>query len=366
MRASLSSDADVTLWLDRFRDLLLPFLAALAAILVLLFAWLIAWRAILGLHAMWRRGIVARYQPAVDALTGPAPAPDALGRLAHSPRRHRAAIGDLIIDALRITTGEVVPRLRDAIDALGLIRHWRVNLSDRRWWVRADAARALGLARDPAAAGPLVAALDDPHEEVRAAAVDALGRLADPQSVPALLARLSDQSRHQRARMVEAICRQGPSVVPELLRHVDECPGDTAVAIDVLGMTGATGALERLLAWTSASDTTVRVAALRAIGSIGLDDRSFYYALRALEDPDADVRGMAARALGRSGREAAVLYLAEHLDDEWLVAAHAATGLRRLGRTGAEALEARVEAPGQAGDLARQMVWELTSLRAGA
>lgn len=356
----------MTLWLDRVRDLLLPFLAALAATLVLLFAWLILRRAALALHAMWRHAIVARYRPAVDALTGPAPPPRTVERLARSPRRHHAVIADLIIDALRVTTGEIVPRLREAIDALGLIREWRARVSDRRWWVRAGAVRALGLARDPDALPLLAGALDDPHEEVRAAAVDALGWLADPRAIPALLARLSDQSRHQRARMVEAICRMGRSVAPELLRHVAGHPADTAVAIDVLGMTGATGALDRLLAWTGATEAQVRIAALRAIGSIGLDDRSFYYALRALDDPDAGVRGMAARALGRSGREAAVPYLAGHLDDEWLVAAHAATGLRRLGRAGSDALTARLDAPGQAGDLARQMIWELASPGAAA
>ena len=356
----------MTLWLDRFRELLVPALGALASVLVLLLAGLIARRAALAVHAIWRRGIVARYQADVDAIAGPAPAPQSLRRLARSPRRYRATLADLIIDALRVTTGEVVPRLREAIDALGLLRHWHARLSDRRWWVRADAARALGLARDPGALDALVAALDDPDDEVRAAAVDALGRLADPRAVAALLARLSDQSRHQRARMVEAICRLGRSVVPALLQHVERHPADTALAIDVLGMAGATGALDRLLAWTAAAEAPVRVAALRAIGSIGLDDRSFYYALRGLTDADADVRGMAARALGRSGRQAAVPYLAGHLDDEWLVAAHAATGLRRLGPTGADALRARADAPGQAGDLARQMVWELDALGARA
>ena len=49
---------------------------------------------------------------------------------------------------------------------------------------------------------------------------------------------------------------------------------------------------------------------------------------------DPDVRGMAARALGRSGRQAAVPYLSAHLEDEWLVAAHCATGLRRIGGAG--------------------------------
>jgi hypothetical protein len=73
---------------------------------------------------------------------------------------------------------------------------------------------------------------------------------------------------------------------------------------------------------------------------------------------------MAARALGRSGRAAAVPYLSEHLDDAWLVAAHCATGLRRLGHDGSAALESRAAADGQAGDLARQMLWELTFLKA--
>ena len=59
---------------------------------------------------------------------------------------------------------------------------------------------------------PLLALLDDPHEEVRAAAVEALGHLGDPGCVPALLRALPDASRHQRARVVESIRELGPSV----------------------------------------------------------------------------------------------------------------------------------------------------------
>ena len=353
-------------WLDRLRDVLLPLLLTLASLLGVLFVWLVAWRLGVQFHAAWRRQILARYEPIVGELLGPAPGPDAVQRLACSPRRYRAAIASLIVDALRLMTGEIVPRLRDAVDALGLIDDWRVGLHDRRWWVRADSARALGLVCDPSAVEGLIAALDDPHEEVRAAAVDALGRIADPRAVPVLLARLPDESRHQRARLVEAIRRHGPLVVEGLLEYVRAHPSDTSLAIDVLGMTGATGALSELLAWTGSQESPVRVAALRAIGSIGLDDRSFYYALRGLEDPDADVRGMAARALGRSGRHTAVRYLATHLDDDWVVAAHAATGLRRLGHEGAAALRAHADDEGQAGALARQMLWELTALETAA
>jgi hypothetical protein len=354
----------VTLWIDRLREVLLPFLWVLASALAILFTWLVLWRLAAQIRTAWRREVTARYKPLVDELLSPASTADTVRELAQSPRRCHGVIGSVIIDALRLTTGEIVPKLRDALDALGLIDRWRIALHHRRWWVRTDAARALGLVRDPSAVEGLIGALDDPHEEVRAAAVDALGRLADPRAVPALIARLPDESRHQRTRLVEALRGQGPSIVTALLEYVRVYPNDTALAIDVLGMTGATGALSELLAWTGHSEPAVRVAALRAIGSIGLDDRSYYYALRGLEDTDSEVRGMAARALGRSGRQSAVPYLARHLDDDWVVAAHAATGLRRLGREGKAALGEHASAPGQAGVLARQMLWELTTLKA--
>lgn len=352
------------LWLDRLHDLVVPFLLVLATLLASMFTWLIAWRTGVQLHTTWRRQVMARYRPLVGELVGPSPAPDVMERLSRSPRRYRDAIGTLILDALRLTTGEIVPRLRDAAGVVGLVDRWRAGLHDRHWWVRAESVRALGLVRELSVVDTLIAALDDPHDEVRAAAVDALGRIGDDRAVPALLGRLPDESRHQRARLVEAVRRLGPSVVPALVAYAQAHPGDAALAIEVLGVTGGTGALEHLLAWTGADEPAVRVAALQAVGSIGLDERSYYYALRALDDPDPDVRGMAARALGRSGRRAAVPYLAAHLNDEWIVAAQAAAGLRRLGRDGALALRAQRDAPGQAGVLARQMIWELTALEA--
>ena len=105
----------------------------------------------------------------------------------------------------------------------------------------------------------------------------------------------------------------------------------------------------------------MRAAALQALGSLGLDDRAYYYMLRALGDTATAVRAMAARALGRSRRGEAAPYLAQHLGDEWLVAAHAATALRMLGPSGRARAEARQETPGLAGVLARQMLWERRS-----
>jgi HEAT repeat protein len=235
------------------------------------------------------------------------------------------------------------------------------DLGGHPWWRQSEAARALGLVRAEGALRPLLACLDDSHEEVRAAAVEALGHLGDPGCVPALLRALPDASRHQRARVVEAIRALGPGVAHALVAHARVHPDDLATVAELIGFTGAASASDDLLAWSSHPDDKVRASALQALGSLGLDDRAYYYTLRALGDTSEAVRAMAARALGRSRRGDAAPYLAHHLADEWLVAAHAATALRMLGPAGERELVARQEAPGLAGVLARQMLWERRS-----
>ena len=73
-----------------------------------------------------------------------------------------------MLATLRVTTGDIVPRLRDAAQALGLIEQWTAAIDDRRWWARAEAVRALGLVRNHCSIDRLMLALDEPHEEVRA------------------------------------------------------------------------------------------------------------------------------------------------------------------------------------------------------
>jgi len=353
-------------WLDRSNAFVAAILGGLTAVLALSLVGLVIWRAIDEVLYLRRQRLLDRYRPLVAALLDKTPDADPVARLVATPRRHRDLLGDLLLATLRVTTGDIVPRLRDAAQALGLIERWTAAIDDRRWWARTEAVRALGLVRNRDSMGRLVQALDEPHEEVRAAAVDAIGRIGDPACGPILLARLRDESRHQRARVVEAIRSLGPSMMPILLEHARVHADDTAMTIGILGVVGGTAAIDSLLEWSGSPDAAVRAAALRAIGSIGLDDRSYFYALRGLDDEDTDVRSMAARGLGRCGRHSAVPYLAAHLDDAWLVAAHCASGLRRLGAAGAAALQARAATPGQGADLARQMLWELTYQKAGA
>ena len=349
---------------DVFREYLILFLQASFAGLGVLFAYVLIRHAVESLRERHEAQLRTRYQPAVDAVLAaqdPTQLEAAITGLLGVPRRYIRHIGAMLIKPLRVASGSPVDSARAAAVRLGLIDRWTRDLDAHAWWRQADAALALGLVRAEDSLKRLLPLLEDPHGEVRAAAVEALGHLGDPACVPALLAALPDASRHQRARVVEAIRELGPSIAHALVAHARVRTDDLAMVAELIGFTGAASAADDLLAWSGHDDAKVRAAALQAIGSLGLDDRAYYYTLRALGDGAPDVRAMAARALGRSRRAEAAGYLAERLDDEWLVAAHAATALRMLGSAGERELLQRQAATGLAGVLARQMLWERRS-----
>jgi HEAT repeat protein len=351
---------------DLLIAVLVPFLIFSALGLIAMLVFLVLQRVIDEIQFRRRRSLTARYRPAVDALLRPDGGHDALVELARAPKRHRAAIAAMLLKPLAISTGSVVERLRDAARAMGLIEQWARQLSDRRWWVRAESTRALGLVRENRALSLLVAALDDDHEEVRAAAVDALGLIGNPQAIPVLLSRLADQSRNQRARIIEALREFGDAATLALVEHAQQRVEDAVAIADVLGLIGGPVASEQLKSWMTQPRADVRTAAMHALGTIGLDESGLIVALQALEDPEPAVRAMAARALGRARREEIAEHLAHHLDDEWMVAANCADALRRMGASGVERLQARADDEGYVGDLARQMLWERHAAGAGA
>jgi hypothetical protein len=334
-----------------------PFLAIGGSLLGVLLTFLMIQRAVREVRFKRRQKLMARYQPLVDVITQSGVTPPVLETLREAAVRHRPIVAELLLKPLHAARGRLVIHVREAVAAIGLVEHWTANLQNRRWWVRADSIRALGFVEQLSAVPAVLNALNDDHAEVRAAAVDALARLNDPRAIDALLARLGDSSYHQRARVVDALRNLGTAVTPALVEVAHVRPDCTRLVAEILGLIGTTAALEPLVIWCSDPKPEVRAAALEALGSIGLDDRSYYFALRALGDTDPRARAMAARALGLARREGAVDHLTTQLDDEWLPAAQAAGALRRLGVAGKAALQARAADTGQAGDLARQMLW---------
>jgi HEAT repeat protein len=286
--------------------------------------------------------------------------------LARVPARHLFVLEAMMLKTLALATGTLVDRIRAGARAAGLVEQWARQLSDRKWWIRAEAARALGLVRESRALPLIFSVLDDDHEEVRAAAVEALGLIGHPSAIPVLLARLADESRHQRARIVEALREFGDIATPALVEHVRTHSADAVMVADILGLIGGHVAAETLKQWARDPNQYVRTAAMRAMGTIGLDEEGAGLAVAALSDEAAEVRAMGARALGRSRRSDAAPSLAARLDDEWMVAASCADALRRLGRPGIDALQTRADDPGYVGELARQMLWERRTATAGA
>ncbi len=341
-----------------FRDALIPLLAGAGAAMLLLLLLLVAQRGVRELR--WRRlqFLQARFGPAVAELL-PSTRAIAAADLAQFPRRHRGVIGELVLTQLRLVRGNQTLRGGEIADGLGLTTAWRTALEHRQWWRVADAALALGLIRDGASVPALLTLLDHHHDQVRAAAIDALGHVGDPAALGALVARMGRPVRYERARVVQALRAFGPDVAEALIEHARTHPDERALVAGVLADVSGPGAAGVLLDWTADADHVIRAAAWRALATIGLSDRAFYHALKALRDDHTDVRAGAARAVSRTGRADATDHLAQLLDDDWDVAAAAAMGLRRMGPRGQATLEVRAGGgPGLGYDLARQVLWE--------
>jgi HEAT repeat protein len=343
--------------------ILVPFLLAAGTLLLALVCHVLILHGVRDIVFHRRQRLVRRYRSIVEAALHRDVAADSVARLLAAPWHHRSVLAALILEPLSVAEGAVTQRGAEIAKGLGLIDGWKRQLRDRRWWIRAEAVRALGLVKHAAALPVLIVALDDPYDEVRAVAVEALGHIADPSAIPALVSRLSDQSRHQRVRLVQALERFGSAVAAPLVEHAKANPGEAAIIAELLGSVGAASALDVLIEWSSDARPDVRAAALHAIGTIGVDERAFYHVLRALSDDAEQPRAMAAWALGRSGRQEAAAYIAPRLQDGWIVAAHAARALRDLGAAGRRELESA--AAHEDAVLARQMLWE-SSARARA
>lgn len=343
---------------EAFRDALLPFIVGGSALLLLLLALLVAQRLLRAAAGRRRRFLVAHYGPIVAAaLDGDAMSLAAAVKVI--PPRHRRLVASLVLAPLHVVRGGHNTRAAALADGLDLTGRWRADLRSRHWWHRSEGALALGLLRDQASVPALIDLLDNEHEQVRAAAIDALGQIGDPVAIGPLLARMSDPTRHERARLVQSLRTFGEGSTAALLEHGASHARDRALVATVLSYVGGAAAREPLLQWAGAEPAVTRAAAWRALAAIGLDERAFYHALKALGDDDVAVRSAAARALARAGRGDAAPHLAGHLDDDWEVAAQSARALLKLGPDGHAALAARVrQGAGLGHDLAQQVLWE--------
>ena len=309
-----------------------------------------------GLVQMRHKRLERLYLPVVQRALGGDER--ALRELAGSPSRHRLLIARLLVlPLIDDRDPHRVARTRTIVQAMSLIpivdRYLRSRLSRRR----AVALHVLGLVQATTHTAAIVTALDDPHPDVRSAALDAITDLRDPATLPAIVVRLHDATLPQGRRM-SALTAFGPASEPFLLELLAVDPAHAINYARALAVCGTERSRPALGGLTQDSRPEVQAAAFDALGRIGLDDMAGRSALAALEHSDARVRAAAAGALGGwTGGGEPVARLADHLDDAWEVAVRAAQSLRSIGAAGRAELEARSERSGNAGQLARHMLW---------
>lgn len=180
-------------------------------------------------------------------------------------------------------------------------------LRDPEWLVRWSAARVLGRLGDPETAPALWDAAHDAVPAVRERATEALARLAAPERVDDLVAMLRDPLPAVRRRAVSALIRLGPIAVEPLLHAL------------------------------GSREAEVRGLAALALGRI-LDAHAPPLASLVLSDPDAWVRATAAAALScRPGAGAAAILQQALLDGAETVRVAAAEALAELAERGCAA-----------------------------
>jgi HEAT repeat protein len=150
-----------------------------------------------------------------------------------------------------------------------------------------------------------------------------------------LIALLGDEATVCRFTVKDSLLRLGPAASELLREFLATASGAAAAAgLEVAAALRDPRLLEPAFRLLDADDPTVRCRAIDAIGALG-GERAAYALIARLDDPAAEVRAAAARALGHGRHWIAGAKLAGALRDRsWEVRRQAGLALRRLGAPG--------------------------------
>lgn len=180
--------------------------------------------------------------------------------------------------------------------------------------VRAAAARALGRIADPAAVERLCDGAADPVSAVRIASLEALGLIGDRRGARVAAAALSDPGTDVVRAAIDACGRMRAVEAVPAIREAMGAEGRAPIlrqaALEVLEVL-APPAEEDARRCLSDANAVLRAVAWRIVMAAHPEEGPV-----AAGDEDAEVRLVAAAALARAPREAAVPALLALLDDE--------------------------------------------------
>ncbi|HEU4680432.1 MAG TPA: HEAT repeat domain-containing protein [Gemmatimonadales bacterium] len=235
--------------------------------------------------------------------------------------------------------------LVEVYDRLGLVDKYIDKLrSARKWRDRAFAAELLGRVGSAKAVPVLLETVNATRTEdsdVREIALRALARIGDPGAVDPLIRALASADVWLAPRIADILTRHGEAVIDPLLSVLGDSaqPPARAWAANVLGEVRAQRAFPALIRALGDPEDEVRAKAATALGRIG-DRRATGYLLEhLLTDPAPFVRLRIASALGRFRGPEVIDRLVRALGDSaWWVRLRSVEALEQIGSEAAAPL----------------------------
>jgi HEAT repeat protein len=243
-------------------------------------------------------------------------------------------------------SGETRDRIAYLFEQFGFVRRQIANLSDRRWWVRGEAARRLGIMRSRQALPALVKHLHDREKDVRLSASDSLLDIAGVKgALHQVLQNLTTMTLWMGVQLSKRVIAAGPAAIGPLLAGLESpVVSVRRFAIRMLGELRAPEVIGPLYTRFGSLDRETQILALRTLGRCG-DEKVLDLLLQNTESQEVSIRTAAATALGYLGAPTAVPRLKQTLQEDRLpVGRAAAAALASIRPAGIHALIAVADA----------------------
>ncbi|MBI5463324.1 MAG: HEAT repeat domain-containing protein [Ignavibacteriales bacterium] len=258
-------------------------------------------------------------------------------------RMHREALRMVMIDFARDITGESGQRLVYFFYSLEFVEEQIHLMSDRRWWIRAQSARDIGLLKAKKGIAVLTGALEDGHPDVRRQAMESLVVLVGVESLRSIFRISKNISQWMAIELSNLVTRYKDDAIPYLVEGLSsDDKSIVTFCIEMLAEIGFTSAIEPLHRVAELHPIVeVKAKAIEALGRLN-DERAEELLITLTRSPFRQIRLSAIEAIGRLGSRAAVRPLIQRMDEgsfqEKLCAARA---LANCGEEGMQTLTAQ-------------------------
>jgi len=273
---------------------------------------------------------------------------------------HRQALRSVLVDLALDVTGETADRLVYFFSSLGFVQEHIQLLRSKKWWVRAQAARDLGLLRARKAIPTLTLLLEDRNDGARYQAMQSLVTLAGVESLRTILRIAKRLSPWMAIELSVIVMRFEDAAVPYLIEAL-KSPDQSVVlfSIEMLAEIGFVSAVEPLRALlTEYPSSVVQAKAAEALGRLG-DERAEEALLRLVGSPHPHLRTKAIEALGQIGSPAALPTLLRQFAKGSLTEKiTTARSIAILGQEGAETIRSLASDPDELNRSVAQQVAE--------